>query len=196
MKDTTQEAWVILKAGHPSWCYAQLPTEVAEMIGLKTEALVGASKPARMIAFLKRSSGVVRVISMAGSPELLSKEMARDRVLATALPSEKLVFNFPDALEQYLGLRTYASKAHPGQSRTKDSVAWVLRVDEYDRYRDATQEGGSFVMKPGEEMHVYFAKSQFMGILPQMAVMEGGPEATRETFLATPRARRRAAHEE
>lgn len=194
MRGPDRDEWVVWKATHPSWSYTQLPPEIAEMIGFTGVTAADASKMARTLAFLSRAPHVVRVICMAASPDLVAKELARGRIVAQALPDPRLSFNFPEDLRRHLGLRTYPSKKTPSATRTQDCIAWMLRLDEWDRFRDATMEGGDFKLKRGEELHVYLARAQFPGIIPNLDLMERGVEVTHETVLAETGGRRRATH--
>lgn len=192
MTDRGDNRWVIMRAGHPSWTYTPLPEEVRDMIGWTQASKEGNSRMAREIAFLKRGSGVVRVISMTASHDLLAREMALDNVITHALPSERYTFNFPEDLRAYLGLRTYAARkmATATPTRTKDCVAWLLRRREWDAYTNVTMEGGAFALKPGDDMHVYLTKAEF----PEAAykISEGEARGVREIAPAQVKPRLRS----
>ncbi len=164
--------WVILKAIHPSWCTAQLPGEVAELLGCRAEDLASLTRPARGIAFLDRGPGVARVVGMHRSAVLLSGEMTANRVVDVAQLTEKMLFNIPDAVERHLGLKTYP-RGDRGAQGTDDTLLWFLPEPEYALYRKETREGKAFPGLPGGETpHVYVTKSLLGDFRPGLEAFE------------------------
>ena len=172
------EDWVILRAVHPSWCTAQLPSEVADLLGCRPEDLEGLQRPGRAIAFLDRGPGTLRVIGTQRSAEVLAREMAQNRVVGVAQLTGKLVFNLPDDVERHLSIATYSRGEH-GARGTDDTIVWFLPKGEYYEYREATRTGGPFRgLRAGQIPHVYLARSLFSGFRPPSSELERSFGAT------------------
>jgi hypothetical protein len=189
--------WVVLKATHPSWCTAQLPGEVAELLGCRAEDLAPLTRPARGIAFLDRGPGVVRVVGMHRSARLLSVEMTANRVVDVAQLTEKMLFNIPDAVERHLGLKTYP-RGDRGAQGTDDTLLWFLPETEYAFYRKETREGRGFPGLPdGETPHVYLTKALLGDFRPGLdayeRACEKGPAPLRPASPMLASGRRRGA---
>jgi hypothetical protein len=167
----TPGTWVVIRAIHPSWCTLQVPGDVAELLGCRPEDLEKLTKPARAVAFLDRGPGVLRVIGVHRSADLLAKEMAMNRVVGTAQLTDKGVFNLPDAVETHLGLSTFP-RGDKGASGTDDSVAWLLPEKEYYEFREGERQGKGYGMTKGDDVHLYLVKSLFPGLLPSIDSME------------------------
>lgn len=187
------EEWVILRAVHPSWCTAQLPSEVADLLGCRPEDLEGLQRPGRAIAFLDRGPGTLRLIGTHRSADLLAREMAQNKVIGVAHLTGKLVFNFPDAVEHHLGIVSYPRGEH-GARGTDDTVVWFLPKGEYYEYREVTRAGASFrTLRSGQLPHVYLARSLFSAFRPPCAELErqwgsGAPIASPAAGRARPEA--------
>jgi len=152
---------VVLKAIHPSWCTTQVPNDVAELLGCQMSELKGLHRPARAIAFLSRGQGNVRALGSYRSAEMLAGEMAANRVIAMAQLTEKLVFNIPAALEEYLGIQTYP-RGGAGTRGTDDMLVWFMPEDEYYEYRSQTRDSKPFRgLASGNIPRVYLTKSIF-----------------------------------
>lgn len=150
--------YVVLKTVHPTFLNLQMPTEVGTVIGYEPREDGSWAPPARGIAFLARGPGVVRVAPTRRVSEYLPFEMAHDRYLATAHLSEKLVFNLPEAVIQYLGLKV--QREPKGTRFTDDGLLWFLPAPEYFEFR-AQQRSGEPYRGPslGALAHMYLARS-------------------------------------
>jgi hypothetical protein len=151
--------YVVLRAVHPTYLSLQLPTEVAEVIRFDPTELANLHAPARGIAFLARGSGVVRVVASFRAGELLPVETAKNRYLATAHLSDKLLFNLPEAVVHHLGIKT--QERPPRRTEfTDDSLVWFLPAPEYYEYRalQRTRKGWAGPVDGGLA-HVYLARS-------------------------------------
>ncbi|HEV2316297.1 MAG TPA: hypothetical protein VGV89_01815 [Thermoplasmata archaeon] len=151
--------YVVLKAVHPTYLNLQMPTEVGEVIQYDPAELRELHAPARGIAFLTRGAGVVRVVPSFRAGALLPLETVRNRYLATAHLSDKLVFNLPEAVVLHLGLKVQTRS--PRDTRfTDDGLVWFLPAPEYYEYR-ARQRSGKGWHGPtsGVLAHVYLARS-------------------------------------
>ncbi len=167
------EDYVVLKAVHPTWCTTQLPGDVAELLGISSDVLKGLHRPARALAFLSRGPGTLRVLSLYRGGDLLAKEMAADRVVATAQLTEKHVFNIPGAVEEHLGL-----VSRPQETRntrwTNDMIVWFLPKDEYYEYRQVVAGGSEFPgLRSRTPPRVYLTKSLFGDLRPNLLEEEG-----------------------
>jgi hypothetical protein len=160
--------YVVLKALHPTYLNLQMPTEVGEVIQYDPAELRGLHAPAQGISFLTRGAGVVRVVPSFRAGAILPLETVRNRYLATARLSEKLVFNLPEAVILHLGLKVQTRT--PRELRfTDDGLVWFLPAPEYYEYR-ARQRTGKGWRGPatGELAHVYLARS----LIPWTAELE------------------------
>jgi hypothetical protein len=159
----------VLKAIHPSWCTTQVPSDVAELLGCQRAELKGLHRPARAIAFLSRGPGNVRALGTYRSAEMLAGEMAANRVIAMAQLTDKLVFNMPAALEEYLGIQSYP-RGGAGTRGTDDMIVWYMPEDEYYEYRLQTRDGKPFKgLTSGNIPHVYLTKSVFQHLRKNIA---------------------------
>ena len=185
-----EEGWVVLRAVHPSWCTAQLPGEVADLLRCRAEELERLQKPGRAIAFLDRGPGTLRVIGTHRSADLLAKEMAANRVVGISQLTQKLVFNLPDDVERHLGITTYPRGEH-GARGTDDTLLWFLPSEEYYAYREATRGEGEFHPPPaGPVPHLYLAKSLLANLRPPLSELERSGGSTARTAPISARARR------
>lgn len=166
------EEWVVLRAVHPSWCTAQLPSEVAELLGCRVEDIEQLQKPARAVAFLDRGAGTLRVVGTHRSADLFAREMAQNRVVGVAQLTGKLVFNLPDDVERHLGIVSYPRGEH-GARGTDDTILWFLPRTEYYEYREAERSPGGYRgLRSGAVPHVYLARSLLPGLRPAVAELE------------------------
>lgn len=177
--------YVILRAVHPSWCTTQLPGEVADLLGCRPEDLASLRKPGRGLAFLDRGPGTLRVVGVHRSADLMAREMARNRVLAVAQLTEKLVFNLPDSVERHLEIQTYPRGEH-GARGTDDGLIWFIPLDEYRRYREERRNDERPSISAGRESHVYLAKSTLPKFRPPVDELEG-PAALPRPSIRAPR---------
>ena len=151
--------YVALRAFHPTWLAAQLPTEVAELIEYRPNEVRDLRSPGRGIAFLARGPGVVRVVASYAAREILAVETVRNRYIAPARVSEKLLFNIPGAVVRYLGVQT-APRGPEGTKATDDTLLWFLPAPEYYEYRARERSSKGYTgPSPGGFAHVYLAKS-------------------------------------
>ncbi|MCI4368078.1 MAG: hypothetical protein L3K09_00730 [Thermoplasmata archaeon] len=151
--------YVVLKAAHPTWLTTQLPHEVAELIRYRAEDDRGRPGPGRGIAFLTRGPGVVRVVASFQAREILAVETVRNRYIAPAGLSEKLVFNLPGAVQRHLGIQVQ-QRPPTGLKSTDDSILWFLPAPEYYEYRGMERTAGGWKgPSPGGLAHVYLTKS-------------------------------------
>lgn len=151
--------YVILKAAHPTWMNLQLPTEVAEVIQYQPTELKELRHPSRAIAFLARGPGIVRVVPTYRAREILPVETVRNRYIAPAHLTEKMLFTIPGPVARHLDLQVQARGPHDARS-TDDGVMWFLPAPEYYQFRaDRRTPRGWTGPRPGGYAHVYLAKS-------------------------------------
>ncbi|HEV2520526.1 MAG TPA: hypothetical protein VGX00_07950 [Thermoplasmata archaeon] len=151
--------YIALKTVHPTWLTLQLPNEVAELLGYDPDETFARRSPGHGLSYLSRGPGVVRVVSAFRAREVLPIEIVRNRYLATARPTPKLLHNLPLAVIQHLAIQVLPRG--PKQARsTDDGLLWFLPAPEYYEYR-----GRERLEKPwtgpstGEMAHVYLARS-------------------------------------
>ena len=184
---------VILRAVHPTYLNTQLPSEVAELLQYRLEEVRHLTAPARGIAFFARGPGTVRVVASFRAGDLLAAETAKNRYLAAAQLTEKLVFSLPEAVVDHLGLRSQPRGPH-GIKSTDDSVVWFLPAPEYYEFRAAERAGRPYAgPATGGLAHVYLAKSLLefpsAGVDPESLERDlGAPRA--EVVPRNPRPRR------
>ncbi|HZY70451.1 MAG TPA: hypothetical protein VFF67_05675 [Thermoplasmata archaeon] len=151
--------YVILRAAHPTWMNLQLPTEVAEIIQYHPTELKELRQPSRGVAFLARGPGIVRVVPTFRAREVLPIETVRNRYIAPAHLTEKLLFTIPGPVARHLGIQVQARGPHDARA-TDDSVMWFLPAPEYYQFRtDSRTERGWTGPRPAGYAHVYLAKS-------------------------------------
>ncbi len=185
-----EEGWVVLRAVHPSWCTAQLPGEVADLLGCRAEELERLQRPGRAIAFLDRGPETLRVIGTHRSADLLAKEMASNRVVGISQLTQKLVFNLPDDVERHLGITTYPRGEH-GARGTDDTLLWFLPSEEYYAYREATRGGAEYHHPPASLVpHLYLARSLLLNLRPPLSELERSGGRTSRSAPVSSRARR------
>ena len=175
--------YVALKTVHPTWLTLQLPNEVAELIGYDPNEPTRRHSPGRGLAYLARGRGVVRVVSAYRAREVLPIEIVRDRFLATAQPTSKLLHNLPQAVIEHLGVQILPRG--PKQARsTDDGLLWFLPAPEYYEYRGRERlERAWSGPGHGGMAHVYLARSllPLTFDLPMLAEQEARIE--REEWL-------------
>ena len=181
--------YVVVRATHPTWLTMQLPTEVAEMICYDPTSDRGGAA-ARSISFLARGAGIARVVATYPAREALAVETARERLLATARPGERLLFTLPAPVAQHLGLKVYAKGERV--KGTDDSVVWFLPAPEYYEFRSVVDHGKPWRgPSSGPFAHVYLARSlvPFPRELGELAGLEGHveDEEWRSTVATLPR---------
>ncbi len=151
--------YIALKSVHPTWLTLQLPNEVADLLGYEASETAGRSSAGHGLAYLSRGPGVVRVVSAYGAREILPIEIVRNRYLATARPTAKLLHNLPLAVIQHLGVQVIPRGPKLARS-TDDGLLWFVPAPEYYEYR-----GRERLEKPwngpssGRMAHVYLARS-------------------------------------
>jgi hypothetical protein len=151
--------YVILRAAHPTWLNLQLPGDVAALIQYHPSELRELRNPSRSVAFLARGPGVVRVVASFRAREVLAVETVRNRYIAPAHLTEKLVFSLPGPVVRHLGLRV-EPRGGSGARATDDAIIWFLPAPEYYEYRaQERSEKGWSGPSHGGFAHVYLAKS-------------------------------------
>src|SRR5579859_1629792 len=83
--------YVVVRALHPTWLNVQLPTEVANLIQFNPREVRDLRSPGRGISFLARGPGIVRVVASYAAREIIPVETVRNRFIAPARVSEKLL---------------------------------------------------------------------------------------------------------
>ncbi len=169
------EDWVILWATSPSSNYMTLPRDVAKLLGCTREDLAGLRRPQRAIAFLSRPANTLRVIGVHRHAGLVGQALHDNEVVGMAqLTPTNVTFNVPDAVEAHMGLQTYR---RPGKdyvvTGTDDTLAWIVPATEYYPFRRAEREGRPWAQPEGGA-HVYFRKSLFSGMFPDVGEIETG----------------------
>jgi hypothetical protein len=160
--------YVVVRAVHPTWCTTQLPTEVADLLGVPVRESRGPERSSRELAFLRRDQATARVVSVPQAEDLLTAEMKEGRVLALAQMTEKMVFNLPERLLEHLEIRVYR-RGPLGSRATDDTLAWIVPQRDYEQFRQASREGRPFGDRPGREYpRVYLCKSLFFRIRPDL----------------------------
>jgi hypothetical protein len=176
-----EEAWVVFKTVQPSWGSLALGEEIVELLGapppFKGKADPNSPQPAedpnkRSIAFLNRGKGRLRVINIYRSAHLFASELTQGKLVGQAMPSVQYIFNMPDAVENYLGVKTELVSERRSR-RTLDTVAWLIPASEYYAYHQATKDGGKYEVPKDGPAHVYLTKSYFPGFFPSVRSMEG-----------------------
>ncbi|MGI0131794.1 MAG: hypothetical protein ACREDK_01665 [Thermoplasmata archaeon] len=168
--------YVILRAAHPTWLTLQLPNEVAQLIQYDPDEVRDLRSPGRGIAFLARGPGIVRVVASFRAPEILAIETVRNRFIAPARLTDKLVFNLPAPVVRHLGLQT--SPRGPNDVRaTDDSILWFLPAPEYYEFRARERSGKGWTgPSPGGFAHVYLTRS-LLPFAPELSDLEARIEA-------------------
>jgi len=171
--------YVGLKTVHPTWLTLQLPNEVAELLRYDPEEASDPRVPGRGLAYLSRGPGIVRVVSAYAARELLPIEIVRDRYLATAHPTAKLLHNLPQGVIQHIGVRIL-QRGPKGARATDDELLWFLPAPEYYEFRSRERLGKEWTgPSTGGFAHVYLAKSvlPLPGEFPHLADLEARIEA-------------------
>jgi hypothetical protein len=150
--------YVLLKAVHPSWLTTQLPLEVAELI--RFPAAGGSERgTSRVVSFLIRGPGIVRVIAPPAAREALAVETVRGRLLASARPGDRHLFSLPTAVVRHLGLQVYSRGPRAGRG-TDDRIVWFVPAPEYYEFRSVVDSGKPWTgPSSGPFAHVYLTKS-------------------------------------
>jgi hypothetical protein len=124
---------VALTTVHPTWLTLQLPKEVADLLRYEEEP-VRPRGPGRAVAYLARGPGIVRVVPAFQAREVLPIEIVRDRWLANAHTTDKLLHNLPQAVIQHLGVQVIARGPKPSKA-TDDTLLWFVPDTEYYEFR-------------------------------------------------------------
>ncbi len=150
--------YVIVRATHPTWLTTQLPGEVADLLHFHPAEDGSGSEASRMIAFLARGPGIVRVIASEPSREALAVETVRNRVVASARTGGRPLFSLPVTVVQHLGLQVYSRG--PRLRGTDDTLVWFVPAPEYYEYRSVVESGKRWTAPSGSPFaRVYLAKS-------------------------------------
>ena len=151
--------YVVVRALHPTWLAVQLPTEVADLIRFDPRESRELRTPGRGISFLTRGPGIVRVVASYAAREILPVETVRNRFIAPARVSERLLFNLPAPVVRHLGLTT-EPRGPSGAKATDDGIIWFVPAPEYYEFRahERTPKGWNGP-SPGGFAHVYLARS-------------------------------------
>jgi hypothetical protein len=177
--------WIVVKAMHPTSSTTQIPAELAELLGIPPEKLATFDKPSRVISFLNRGEGVLRVIANVASGDLYIKELSQHHVVGMGSVAPNLSFNLPDSVERFLKLTTYPLE-RPGLTGTDDSLAWLSPAEEILAYRRALREGRKYT-QTGEHAHAYLVKAITNTWLGSLDAVERS--RARTSTVATPTAR-------
>jgi hypothetical protein len=163
--------YVILRASHPTYLNLQLPGEVAQLIEFDASEDRAGRTLARSVAFFARGTGVARVVSSARAGSQIPIETVRERLLATARLTDKLVFSLPEALSRHLGLHLQPREVG-GPRMTDDGILWFLPAPEYYEFRAQERAGKSWTgIRGGGMARVYVAKSELPGY-PELERLE------------------------
>lgn len=163
--------YVILRASHPTYLNLQLPQEVAQLIEFDSAEERSGRTLARSIAFFARGPGVARVAASARAGGQIAIETVRQRLLATARLTDKLVFSLPDGLSRHLGLHLQPREAG-GPRVTDDGILWFLPAPEYYDFRSQERAGKPWTgLHGGGLARVYVAKSELPGY-PELEHLE------------------------
>ena len=147
----------MVRATHPTWLTMAFPTEVAQLIRFDPRASAGGTAT-RSVSFLARGPGIARVVPTYPAREALAVETLRERLLATARPSERLVFTLPNRVAQHLGLKVYSRGSRV--KGTDDSVLWLVPAPEYYEFRGVVESGKDWSgPSSGPFAHVYLTRS-------------------------------------
>ena len=151
--------YVVVRALHPTWLNVQLPTEVANLIQFHPREVRDLRSPGRGISFLARGPGIVRVVASYSAREIIPVETVRNRFIAPARVSEKLLFNLPAPVIRHLGLTTQV-RGEAGARATDDGIIFFAPAPEYYEFRahERSPKGWSGP-SPGGFAHVYLARS-------------------------------------
>jgi len=135
----------------------QLPLEVAEMIGLASDA--SRTSPGHSISFLARGPGLARLVATASFREALAIEAVRERFLASARPGERYLFSVPAALLRHLEMEMGVRGPQLGRG-TDDRILFLIPEEEYHDACAAKSEGASWAgPRGGGRAHIYVAKA-------------------------------------
>ncbi len=172
--DSTE--WGVLWATSPMSNYMVLPRDVTKILGCTRDDLAQLRRPQRAIAFLARPANTLRVVGMHRSAGLVGHALHHNEVVGIAhLTPSNITFNIPDGVEEYMGLQTYRRPEKDYVvTGTDDTVAWIMPANEYYAFRRAEREGRPWIQPEGGA-HVYFRKSLFPGLIPDMSQLEGRP---------------------
>jgi hypothetical protein len=181
--------WIVVKAMHPTSSTTQIPAELAELLGIPPEKLATFDKPSRVISFLNRGEGLLRVIANVASGDLYIKELSQHHVVGMGSVAPNLSFNLPDSVERFLKLTTYPLE-RPGLTGTDDSLAWLSPAEEILAYRKAVREGRRYT-QTGERAHAYLVKAVTNTWLGPLDAVE---RSRARVPLATPHVRSGATH--
>jgi hypothetical protein len=150
-------AYVLLRSVHPTRLTMQLPQEVAEMIGLDSDAT--GKGAGHSISFLARGPGIARVLASASFREALAIEVVRDRLVASTRPGEKFLFSVPAGLLRHLDMEIGVRGPQLGRG-TDDRILFLMPQDEYHDACAARSKGTPWTGPRGGGMaHVYVVKA-------------------------------------
>ena len=178
------DLWRVFKTVNPSWGSLGLGTEVHDLLGVPQPPGGTLTPEERMLAFLDRGPGTVRVINEFASARLFAESLIQHKVIAQALPGQTFTFNLPDKVEKFLGMVTeWDPKSR--NTRTLDTLAWIMPEDEYLAYRKATQDGGTYQLPKAGPAPLYLRKATFAstGLLRPLKEMEGAALEIREATV-------------
>ena len=136
---------------------------------------------------------MVRVINELASARLFAESLIQHKVIAQALPGQTFTFNLPDKVEKFLGMQTeWDPKSR--NTRTLDTLAWIMPEEEYLAYRRATQDGGTYQLPKAGPAPLYLRKATFAGtgLMRSLRDLEGAALEIREATVqvAGPKARK------
>jgi len=157
--EATPLEYVVVRAVHPTWLNLQLPKEVAQLIQYDPREVRTHRPPGRGISFFARGPGVVRVVASYPARDIVPLETVRNRYIAPARVSKKLLFNLPALVLRHLGITTQV-RGPNGAKATDDGVVWFVPAPEYFEFRAQERSPkGWNGPSPGGFAHVYLARS-------------------------------------
>jgi hypothetical protein len=151
--------YAIVHVVHPEWLSLQLPKRVAALIQYDTRDLRDRRAPGRGISFFTRGPGIVRVVASYPARDIVPVETVRNRYIAPARVSKKLLFSLPAPVQRHLGLATQV-RGPNGARATDDGIVWFAPAPEYFEFRAQERSPkGWNGPSPGGFAHVYIARS-------------------------------------
>jgi hypothetical protein len=151
--------YVVITAVHPTWLTLQLPTDAARLLNYDPGGTAAERRPGRGIAYLARGPGIVRVVSAFEAREVLPVEILRERYLATAHLTPKMLHNLPLAVIEHLGMQIVPRGPKEARS-TDDSIVWFVPAPEYYEFHGKLRLDKPWTGPLTNSLaHVYIARS-------------------------------------
>ena len=179
------DLWRVFKTVNPSWGSLGLGTEVHDLLGVPQPKGGALTPEERMLAFLDRGPGMVRVINVYASARLYAESLTQHKIIAQALPGQTFTFNLPDKVEKHLGMETeWDPKSR--NTRTMDTLAWIMPEEAYHAYRKATQDGGAYQVPKEGPAPLYLRRATWSGLMRPLRELEGTALEIREATARVP----------